>query len=516
MALVCAGFSAFVLALCLLGGAHFNRGAEQELYRETENTAQILMTTFDDVAANVDAILTRLAAQIPEQDVSAAREPELHRLLTRYALNTSMIGPAIIDRNGILIASARTDSVPKISMKDRNTFLIHAENPDESKLYISAPMQGLLTNEWSIQFSRPLRDETGTFYGVVLASYRLSHFIELYEKLKLSDHGMAGLTGKDGIVRIRSLSGEIGYGAAVPKIPLVYERVLAGEKKGTFYGRSNLDEVTRIGTFMVSPTTPFYASVGYDLDYLRARYIGFFYVLGLCWFVLTAAMIAAVAFVHRLEQAGQQNQLAVINAAIDERQKLSADMHDSIGASLATLLAQFTITNVNVTDVKRRIGEILMELRFLVDSAEPVDGDLNLVLGNVRHRMGSGIELSGIELLWHVSELPKIAGLTARDALSIKLILMEALSNVLHHSKATTVTVTADYGEPESQVVITVRDDGCGFNAADATSEGRGLSNMRKRVRTISIGGTLSIDSSPGQGTAVRIELTVPNGAAAP
>jgi signal transduction histidine kinase len=218
-------------------------------------------------------------------------------------------------------------------------------------------------------------------------------------------------------------------------------------------------------------------------------------------------------FVHRLDEIAQQSQLAVINAAIAERQKISADMHDSIGASLATLLAHFTIANVNVTDVKRRIGEILMELRFLVDSAEPVDGDLNLVLSNVRHRMGSGIELTGIELHWQVDELPTIAGLTARDALSIKLILMEALSIVLHHSKATFVTVSAGYSEPASLVVITVKDDGCGFNATDAAIDGRGLANMRKRIRTISIGGALFITSMPGQGTAVRIELKVPKSA---
>ncbi|MEI9806335.1 MAG: hypothetical protein WDN48_20715 [Pseudolabrys sp.] len=128
-----------------------------------------------------------------------------------------------------------------------------------------------MTNEWAIQFSRPLRDNAGSFLGVVLASYRLSHFIELYEKLKISDRGVAGLTGKDGIVRIRSLSGEIGYGSQVPPMPLVYDRVVAGEMIGNFYGRGGLDDVTRIGTFVVSPKTPFYVTVGYDESYLRAH-----------------------------------------------------------------------------------------------------------------------------------------------------------------------------------------------------------------------------------------------------
>ena len=126
-----------------------------------------------------------------------------------------------------------------------------------------------------------------------------------------------------------------------------------------------------------------------------------------------------------------------------ERQRISADMHDSIGASLAALLAYFTTENVNLADVKRRLGEILMELRFLVDSGETDDGDINLLLGNVRHRMGSGIELAGIGLRWQVAELPRIRGLTAHDALAIKLILMETLSNVLHHSRRKVATMTA-------------------------------------------------------------------------
>ncbi|MEI9806334.1 MAG: hypothetical protein WDN48_20710 [Pseudolabrys sp.] len=63
----------------------------------------------------------------------------MHRLLARYSLQASVIGPGILDRNGVLIASARVDPVPKISLQDRNIFRIHAEDPDRYQLYISAP-----------------------------------------------------------------------------------------------------------------------------------------------------------------------------------------------------------------------------------------------------------------------------------------------------------------------------------------------------------------------------------------
>jgi signal transduction histidine kinase len=508
MLLVCAGFSALVLGLCLLAGAEFKDRAEQDLYRDTGNIAQMLMGSFDEAAANLDAVLNQLSEQLRGVDISGTNEATLRQLLMRYALRETVIGPAIIDRNGTLVASARVDPVPKISLKERNIFRVHAENPREAKVYISVPTRGDLTNEWSIQFSRPLYDGDGTFNGVIVASYRLSHFNEVYDKLKLSDRGIASLTGKDGIVRIRSLSGVIGYGAAIPRMGRVYERVLAGEKRGTFFGISSADNVTRIGTFIVSETTPFYGVVGYDDEYLSNQTLGIYWVLALCWFVLTAAMVASVLVIHRLENAAQLTRLEIVKSAMEERQKISADMHDSIGASLSTLLAHFSSETMNLADIKRRIGEILMELRLLVDSAEPVGGDLNLILGNVRHRMAAAIELAGIEFRWRVQELPTIAALSSRDALSMKLILMEALSNVLHHSGAQSVTLSASYDEATSAIIITVADDGRGFDVN--AKAGRGIANMNMRTRKLSTGGTLAVDANPGKGTTVRVELRVP------
>lgn len=513
MSLVCTGFSALVLALCLLAGAEFKDRAEQDLFRDTGNIAQMLMGSFEEAAANLDGVLIQLTDQLREMDVAAANETQLHQLLTRYALRETVIGPAIINRTGTLIASARLNPIPKVSLKERNTFRIHAENKGEARLYISVPTRGDLTNEWSIQFSRPLQDANGAFNGVIVASYRLSHFNDVYEKLKLSDRGVASLTGKDGIVRIRSLSGAIGYGAAIPKMAQVYERVLAGEKKGTFFGTGSTDKISRVGTFIVSETMPFYVVVGYDEEFLRNQYIGIYWILALCWFVLTAAMVASVLVIRRLENAAQLTRLEVVKSAMDERQKISADMHDSIGASLSTLLAHFSSETMNLADIKRRIGEILMELRLLVDSAEPVGGDLNLILGNVRHRMAAAIELAGIEFLWRVQELPPITALSSRDALSLKLILMEALSNVLHHSGARSVTLSAIFDEAASAVIITVADDGHGFDVNAKT--GRGISNMNMRMRKLSTGGTLVVDTNPGKGTAVRIELRVPRASGA-
>src|SRR5580658_4345146 len=145
---LCAGFSVFVLALCVLAGMHFENAVKQEFYRETQNIAQTLMAGFEDDAAAADGILTRLAAEIQKSEVSPDHETELHRLLASYALQPSMIGPALVDGNGAVIASALVDHVPQLSIKDRRAFRVHAEAPGESKLYIGAPTRNLITNEW--------------------------------------------------------------------------------------------------------------------------------------------------------------------------------------------------------------------------------------------------------------------------------------------------------------------------------------------------------------------------------
>jgi signal transduction histidine kinase len=90
----------------------------------------------------------------------------------------------------------------------------------------------------------------------------------------------------------------------------------------------------------------------------------------------------------------------------------------------------------------------------------------------------------------------------------MKLILMEALSNVLHHSGARSVTLSATYDETASAIIITVADDGRGFDIN--AKAGRGIFNMNMRMRKLSTGGTLTIDANPGRGATVRLELRVP------
>jgi signal transduction histidine kinase len=84
------------------------------------------------------------------------------------------------------------------------------------------------------------------------------------------------------------------------------------------------------------------------------------------------------------------------------------------------------------------------------------------------------------------------------------MIAREATSNVVRHARANTLAIRL--AREDEHVVLLLQDDGQGFDPdGPARSAGQGLANMAERARRI--GGTLSIVSSRGAGTAVRVDV---------
>jgi signal transduction histidine kinase len=89
-------------------------------------------------------------------------------------------------------------------------------------------------------------------------------------------------------------------------------------------------------------------------------------------------------------------------------------------------------------------------------------------------------------------------------------VIQEALNNVVKHAGTSRASVTLKFGD--GYVIARVEDNGQGFapEASGAETRGIGLSTMRERVAML--GGAMSIDSSPGAGTQVTVELVTGNG----
>lgn len=192
-----------------------------------------------------------------------------------------------------------------------------------------------------------------------------------------------------------------------------------------------------------------------------------------------------------------------VQALAEERKRIMADMHDGLGSRLVGLLSLAQSGRADANELKDGIAAALDELRLAIDSLEPVEGDIGVVLGNVRHRMRSVFERAGVRFVWNVGELPRLDDLTPSRIQAIQRVLLEVFTNAIKHADARTVTVSTSRSSGE--VRITIEDDGRGFDAAAAGGNGRGLQNLR--VRAAQAGGTVLVDSSAQAGTRVALVL---------
>ncbi len=131
---------------------------------------------------------------------------------------------AVIDANGQLIASDRGPQPPKpIDLSDREHFRVHADRPSDG-LFISKPVLGRVSKQWSVQVTRRITAPNGTFAGVIVASLDPEHFASFYRSIELGAGGSVTLVGMDSVVRasggaaVYPLGGLIDQPAIVDKL----------------------------------------------------------------------------------------------------------------------------------------------------------------------------------------------------------------------------------------------------------------------------------------------------------
>jgi signal transduction histidine kinase len=191
-----------------------------------------------------------------------------------------------------------------------------------------------------------------------------------------------------------------------------------------------------------------------------------------------------------------------------ERQRLTQDMHDGLGSSLVSALRVVEGGRLSEADVAEVLKGCIDDLKLTIDSMEPVEADLLLLLATLRFRLGPRLAAAGITLRWEVVDVPPLDWLDPRNALHILRILQEAFANILKHKEASEIRVSTaveQHGGVDG-VTVTICDNGPGFVLETALLRGgKGLQNQLRRAR--SIGAALRWDSD---GSATRLHLWLP------
>lgn len=188
-----------------------------------------------------------------------------------------------------------------------------------------------------------------------------------------------------------------------------------------------------------------------------------------------------------------------------ERQRLMQDMHDGLGSSLISALRVVEHSKMDASELADVLKGCIDDLKLAIDSMEPVDDNLLLLLATLRFRLGPRLESTGIALLWQVEKIPALPWLDPKNALHILRILQETFANIIKHTQATEVSV-ATYTEGD-YVVVTVSDNGQGFLLEQALSNG-GMGLSGQKSRATAIGGEIDWRTS-ANGTCVSLRLPI-------
>lgn len=187
---------------------------------------------------------------------------------------------------------------------------------------------------------------------------------------------------------------------------------------------------------------------------------------------------------------------------VTERGRIMSDVHDGIGSQLLGLLIQARAPTARSDDLVDGLQGALDDLYLVVDSLDATEGSLQTALATFRARLMPRCAAAGIDLQWHIETLDGDTRLSPTTILQVCRILQEAISNAMRHGKARTIALAAS--REGTRNVLSVTDDGTGFDPSNTRVGGRGLGNMRKRAT--SVGATLDINSSPA-GTTIRLIL---------
>jgi len=205
----------------------------------------------------------------------------------------------------------------------------------------------------------------------------------------------------------------------------------------------------------------------------------------------------------------QMRQLDQQRATAEERQRLMRDMHDGIGSHLMSTLALARMGSLSNKDMTEVLADCIDELKLTIDSLEPVESDLLVVLGNLRYRLEPRLNAAGISLEWAVKDLPPLAYLDPENIRSVLRIVQEAFTNTLKHASAKRITISTGIDYASNRVLVRIMDDGVGVGnlAEDQKYCGRGIDNMKRRATKL--GGAIEFTAMKGSGTCVNLYLPI-------
>jgi two-component system sensor histidine kinase DegS len=233
-----------------------------------------------------------------------------------------------------------------------------------------------------------------------------------------------------------------------------------------------------------------------------------------------------IAFQHIARDISEQKRLQenlhfylqqATRAQEEERKRISHELHDETIQGLVVLSRQLDAlasggeglsedNRLRLEELLQQVNNVIQGVRRLSQDLRPAALDRLGLLATLEWLASDVTEYSGIAT--KVNVLGRERRLPEDVELVLFRITQEALRNVWRHSEATKAEITVEFDQSKTRIII--NDNGKGFDLpqtiGDLARDGKlGLAGMQERARLV--GGTLTVQSQPGRGCSITIEL---------
>jgi signal transduction histidine kinase len=195
----------------------------------------------------------------------------------------------------------------------------------------------------------------------------------------------------------------------------------------------------------------------------------------------------------------------------EERKRLARELHDEIGQALTSILINLKTlqeekdleaSNERLNDLRSLAARTIEELRRLAMDLRPSALDSLGIVPALRWYTQQCAERTGLDIQFLATE--KYERLSPETEITLYRVAQEGLNNAIRHGRAQKIVLLLERDLRMNVVRLTITDNGTGFNAA-ALDRGLGLVGIRERVELLS--GNFKIETTPGTGTQLWIEI---------
>ena len=219
-----------------------------------------------------------------------------------------------------------------------------------------------------------------------------------------------------------------------------------------------------------------------------------------------------------LEDAKEKQQfgLKIIEAQEEERRRLSREIHDGPAQMLANVMLRSDLVDrtyrergveeamVEMRSLKKMVRSALYEVRRIIYDLRPMALD-DLGLIPTLKKYIATMEDYNDNITISFTSLGKERRLESKYEVALFRLMQESVQNALKHAEASHIKVKVEMTLQSTMIIV--KDDGKGFDPNEKKDQSFGLVGMRERVDMLE--GELSIDSSPGEGTIVTIQIPI-------